>query len=228
FELEWARDAASGHDALRQHRHDVCLVDYRLNGATGLELVRAAVAEGLPCPLILLTGQGDHAVDVEAMRAGVADFLVKGRIDAPMLERAIRYAIERKRAEAELRQLHSELELRVRDRTAALAEANERLRDEVAARSRLEDELRRRMDELAEEDRRKDLFLATLGHELRNPLAPITTALHLMQRRDPKDPDLCWARDVIDRQVRQLTRLVDDLLEVSRVSTGKIQLHREA
>jgi PAS domain S-box-containing protein len=80
---------------------------------------------------------------------------------------------------------------------------------------------------LREADRRKDEFLAMLGHELRNPLAPIRNAVHFMTTLAPADADLRRARDMIERQVRHMTRLVDDLLDVSRVTRGKITLHRE-
>jgi len=98
---------------------------------------------------------------------------------------------------------------------------------EVAQRKRLECELQRRAEELAEADRRKDEFLAMLGHELRNPLAPIRNAVQVMRVLGTADPQLRWARDVIDRQVGQMARLVDDLLDVSRISRGKVMLRKE-
>ena len=78
-----------------------------------------------------------------------------------------------------------------------------------------------------EQDRRKNEFLAMLSHELRNPLAPITNAVHVMQANDPDARRHDWAREVIGRQVKQLTRLVDDLLDVSRITQGKIELKIE-
>ncbi|RPH46794.1 MAG: response regulator [Burkholderiales bacterium] len=79
---------------------------------------------------------------------------------------------------------------------------------------------------LREADRQKDEFLAILSHELRNPLAPIRAASHVIRQRNPQDPALAMAGDVIERQVRQLVRLVDDLLEVSRITQGRIELQR--
>ncbi|HEY7914218.1 MAG TPA: ATP-binding protein [Blastocatellia bacterium] len=80
---------------------------------------------------------------------------------------------------------------------------------------------------LQEADRRKDEFLAMLAHELRNPLAPIRNAAQVMRKMDTPDPQLHWARDVIDRQVEDLTHLVDDLLDVSRITQGKVTLKKE-
>jgi len=80
---------------------------------------------------------------------------------------------------------------------------------------------------LQEADRRKNEFLAILAHELRNPLAPIRNAAQILKTKGPPIPELQWAREVIDRQVHQLTRLVDDLLDVSRITKGKIELRKE-
>ncbi len=93
---EGLREALSG-------RYDVCLVDYRLGPMSGLDLIRAASERGARTPMILLTGQGDRALDMQAMQAGAADYLVKGKLDAQLLERTIRYARERRRAEARIR-----------------------------------------------------------------------------------------------------------------------------
>ncbi|HEX7888175.1 MAG TPA: PAS domain-containing protein [Ramlibacter sp.] len=76
-------------------------------------------------------------------------------------------------------------------------------------------------------DRRKDEFLATLAHELRNPLAPIRNAVELMKRAGALPAMVTRSRDIMDRQSRHLSRLVDDLLEVSRITQGKLMLHRE-
>ncbi len=83
------------------------------------------------------------------------------------------------------------------------------------------------LEQLREEHRRKDEFLAMLAHELRNPLAPIRNSVHILRAKGPPVPELEWARDVIDRQVQHMSRLVDDLLDVSRVSQGKIELRRD-
>jgi len=104
----------------------------------------------------------------------------------------------------------------------------------ITERKRAEEEHRRLgaqargAEALREADRRKDEFLAVLSHELRNPLAPITTAVEIMRLREPGDDSIAWARDIIARQTAQLTRLVDDLLDVSRITLGKITLNRSA
>lgn len=88
-------------------------------------------------------------------------------------------------------------------------------------------ELRRAQQALREAEQRKDEFLATLAHELRNPLAPIRNALEVLKLRGPADPELQWGRNVIDRQVQVMARLLDDLLDVSRIARNKLELRTE-
>ena len=98
---------------------------------------------------------------------------------------------------------------------------------DITERSRLEKKTREQARELADQGRRKDEFLAMLGHELRNPLAPISNAMHLLRLRRSEDPIQIKACGIIERQLGQLTLLVEDLLEVSRITTGKIHLNEE-
>jgi len=98
---------------------------------------------------------------------------------------------------------------------------------DITERSRMKKLLQEQALALADLDRRKDEFLAMLGHELRNPLAPITNALQLLRLQKNEDTLQHQARTIIERQVGQLTRLIDELLEVSRITTGRIHLQRE-
>ena len=82
-------------------------------------------------------------------------------------------------------------------------------------------------DALREGYRRKDEFLATLAHELRNPLAPIRNAVAILGRKGSQDPEVAWSQGVIERQIESLTRLIDDLLDIERISRGKFELRRE-
>ncbi len=112
-------------------------------------------------------------------------------------------------------------DITARKRAAEEAQAAQKLLTESR------DELQRVNAELSEADRRKDEFLAVLAHELRNPLAPIRNAVHYLGLKASPDPALRNARDIIDRQVKHLVRLVDDLLDISRISSGKIGLRKE-
>jgi len=113
-----------------------------------------------------------------------------------------------------------QLNLTLAQANAELEKTNQALQREITERKRFEQELQ-------EADRRKDEFLAMLSHELRNPLAAISNVAHVMKASPAIDPQLRWARDVLGRQTGHLTRLIDDLLDVSRITRGKVTLRRE-
>jgi signal transduction histidine kinase/ActR/RegA family two-component response regulator len=98
-------------------------------------------------------------------------------------------------------------------RTQEHEQAQQRLKAQAAA--------------LEDADRRKNEFLAVLAHELRNPLAPIRNAIEILRLEDLADPSVRWARELIERQVHQLSHMVDDLLDISRIALGKIRLQKE-
>ncbi len=106
-EIEWASAYEPARAALLSGRHGLCLMDYHLGKCTGLELLREVVAAGCQTPIILLTGNDDHDVDVKAMQAGAVDYLVMGKFEGRVLERSIRYAmgfaVERQRTLEALR-----------------------------------------------------------------------------------------------------------------------------
>jgi signal transduction histidine kinase len=195
YRLDWEPDYRRALDLICAKQHDVYLVDYRLGSRTGLDLLDEADAKCHGGPFILMTGQSMLEIDLAAMEQGAVDYLEKARLDATLLERSIRYSIAQSRQSSELERL-------VRERTEQLEMANELLR---------------------ENDRRKDEFLATLAHELRNPLAPIRNAVELM-RMTPGGEAVEPSRRVIERQTRNLVRLIDDLLDVSRITRGKLSL----
>jgi signal transduction histidine kinase len=101
--LDWAQTYEQGAEAIGRRSHDAYILDYRLGARTGLDLVQLALEHGRDVPLILLTGGGGPDVDVAALRAGADDYLPKETLAEGMLERSIRYAIERRRLEAKLR-----------------------------------------------------------------------------------------------------------------------------
>jgi PAS domain S-box-containing protein len=102
----------------------------------------------------------------------------------------------------------------------------ERLERELGERKRVEEALRLSEAQLADSGRRKDQFLAVLSHEIRGPLAPIQSALHVLQR-DPNGPLAAQARDIVERQATQMARITDDLFDLSRISSGTILLRKE-
>jgi signal transduction histidine kinase len=146
--LYWAENSEQAFKILEKENIDAILVDYDLGANDGLEFVRGAIKKGCLAPIIMLTGRGDYEVDIRAMDAGVSDFLGKGEVNPQLLERTIRYSIERKKTEETLRRVNEQLESvnedledRVRERTKELIRKNEAMMEEVIHRQRVEQEL---------------------------------------------------------------------------------------
>jgi signal transduction histidine kinase len=199
FHLDWVVDYENGLKGICSDKYDVVLLDHKLGAQTGLDLLAEARRLGCDAPIIILTGMTDPEIDLAAMKQGAAQYLEKRRLDATLLERTIRYAIQQRHVEIEL-------ERRVKERTEELNRANAALR---------------------EADRRKDEFLAVLAHELRNPLAPIRNALEIMRISADQPEAVAAARALMERQVGLLVRLIDDLMDVSRITRGKLRLAQE-
>jgi signal transduction histidine kinase len=109
FYLEWVSNHASALEKAKQNEYDICLMDYRLGGINGIELMREFLQNGFRAPVILLTGAGSHETDIRAMREGASDYLEKGNLSPNSLERAIRYAIEHSRTLTALRESQHQL-----------------------------------------------------------------------------------------------------------------------
>lgn len=168
-------------------------------------------------------GQTDTEVRLKTRGGKIVPVLLSSRVrrlGVTEIPTAVLDQTERHNAQHELRSLYAELEVRVQQRTAELQQANESLRHEIRQREAAETSLQ-------ETARRKDEFLAMLGHELRNPLAPIQHAIEIWKLSDPTDPSLNEMRKIMSRQLNHMARIIDDLLDVSRISQGKIILHQD-
>lgn len=133
----------------------------------------------------------------------------------------------RKQAEDAMRRTNAELEQRVAERTTDLSNAVVALEEERELLCKTAAELRETADRLAAADNQKNEFLATLAHELRSPLAPLRNGLQIVERSGGSNPTFDQACAMMERQLGQLVHLVDDLLDVSRISRGKIELRKE-
>lgn len=125
-DLQWAPTYEDALRVIKPGLHDLCLMDYRLDRGTGLELMHELQKNGFSAPVIVLTGKGDHEIDLRAMHEGAADYLEKSQVNSHLLERSIRYALERARNLEALRQ--SERQLKVLSSKIMEAQENERKR----------------------------------------------------------------------------------------------------
>ena len=214
--------ARSGEHALQRLLEDdfaVILLDVSMPGMDGFET--AAMIHDHPrfesIPIIFVTGVHDSEFDaLKGYRLGAVDY-VSIPIVPEILRSKVSVLVELYMQRRELQRLNK-----------SLAEANALLQAEKARElERANHNLEQANAALRDADRHKDEFIAILAHELRNPLAPIRAAVDVMSLMPLDHPQLRWAREVIDRQTTHLSRLVDDLLDVSRISRGTIKLNRE-
>ncbi len=213
YHVTTAQTAEEAREYLRTQPYALLVLDYRLAaGQSGLEFYQQLRAEGSEVPAVLVTAFSDESKLIEALRTGMRDVIPKSGEYLDYLPQAVGRVMAQIEAERQAVE------------NAALRRSEERLRALNAELARRERQLREQAGQLAEANRSKDVFLATLAHELRNPLAPIRYALALL---DDLTPAQIRARDVIERQLTHLVRLVDDLLDVSRITRDKIQVRPE-
>lgn len=158
FETTWAPDYDMALDLLENRAHDICMLDYHLGSHNGLEILNEVSKRGIDIPVIFLTGRGEYQVDVQAMEAGAADYIVKDNFTSSLLERSVRYTIDRTRTAHALQKAHDRLEEEVRQRTSELINAN---------------------NELKKASEKIQSFAFSISHDLKSP----ATALYGLTRR---------------------------------------------
>lgn len=211
-ELKWAKNYDEGLALLcsQAPAFDVCLMDVRLGMKTGLMLLEELKEKDFDLPVIMLTGVENSELDMAAMRAGAADYLVKGRFDAQSLEHSIRYAIS-----------HNGLLLELRRNAGELAKKND---DLLAAH----EELASKNNELLRLNEEKNRLLGMAAHDLRNPLQVIKGySEFLLDLRGAflqrSDADMI---EKIRSSANFMLLLLNDLLSLSAIESGELQLHR--
>src|SRR4051812_22117275 len=209
YHLLRADNADAALRQLLQHQVAAIVLDIKMPGVSGFELANLikGTRKYRQIPIVFLTAY--HVEDADVMAgysAGAVDYLTKP-VKPQILRHKIGVFADLFRKTRALAELNDTLELRVKERTEELASSEAALRDA---------------------NRQKDQFLATLAHELRNPLAPLRTGLDLLIQR-PDAPVSASSRvlGAMNRQLDHMVRLIDDLLDVSRISRGVLELRRE-
>jgi signal transduction histidine kinase len=207
--------ASSGQEAValfEETEYDLVLTDLHMEGGDGLSVLDEIGRRDPLVISIVLTGFASVESAIAALRHGAYDYLIKPCL-IDDLKFTVRRGIEHRRlmlaereARTRLEQLNRELEQRVAERTAKLQQLNE---------------------DLAQANRAKDMFLATLSHELRTPLTPVLGWVNLMRSGCLDESGKAQALDTIERNARLQARLIDDLLDISRIVSGKLQFEPE-
>ena len=228
-------EAHSGTEALKrvlEGEFAVILLDVNMPDIDGLETANLLRRHknGRHTPIIFITAYADEMQTARGYELGAVDYILSPVI-APVLRTKVRVFVDLYEARAALSLSNQELETRVTERTAELQKSNERLHAEIAERLRAEAEreallareqvLRAEAEELS---RLKDEFLATMSHELRTPLNAIFGWITLLRTRRLDEATQERALETIERNARAQKRLIEDLLDVSRIVTGKVAL----
>ncbi|HEY2384805.1 MAG TPA: ATP-binding protein [Terriglobia bacterium] len=200
FVLDRASTFDDAAGKLREGQPDAVLIRYEIAARTGFQ--RLSQFAFTKAPVILLMPEDDANAQAQALQLGATDYLVKGHLDASLLDRSIRYSIAQKRLEEQLREAREQLEDRVRERTSELTRVNEQLQ---------------------KADQLKDQFLAIMSHELRTPLTPILGWSRMLKTGAVGGDQLERGLDVIERNAQLEAKLVEDILDASRIVTGKLK-----
>jgi signal transduction histidine kinase len=200
----WARTLAEGIATAQSVMVDVILLDLSLPDSSGLDTVRALRAAVSNVPIVVLTGNDEHTVAIQAIESGAQDFLIKGEFDQDMLGRALRYALVRSKLEQNLRHHQQHLEEMVQERTAALSIAKEAA--ETANRA-------------------KSTFLANMSHELRTPMNAIMGMTDIVLRRT-SDAKQVEHLGKVKTASTHLLQVINDILDISKIEAERLTLEQ--
>jgi len=203
--IQWI---ASYHEALKcvnDSDKDVYLLDYRLGDGNGVDLLRMMRANSCTKPIIILTGQGDHEVDMEAMEAGASDYLVKGELNAQILERSIRYAVN------------------ISQTIDTLQHARDELALEVDERKKAESELLNAKKAAENASRIKSEFLSNISHEIRTPMCTIIGMSELLSESTLSKEQKVYVKTSMQAG-NDLLHLIDEIINISKIESSQVVL----
>jgi signal transduction histidine kinase/HPt (histidine-containing phosphotransfer) domain-containing protein len=214
-EVHQASNGAAGLAALGAQPFDCVLLDFHLPDMTGLEFIEAVAASGeLPCAIVLVTGQGNEAIAVEAMKRGVQDYLVKDQVNATSLWRAMTSAV----TQTELRQ-------RLAGSLRELTAANAALEQEVITRKAAEADLRTAKEAAERASQAKTRFVAMVTHELRTPLNGILGYAELLRIEGGLSPHQDTRVGAMMQAGQHLLEMIERVLDFATIETGRMELH---
>jgi signal transduction histidine kinase len=190
--VDEASDAAEALNTVSKGAPDCILLDYRLPGHDGIDILRSLRERSPDAPVVILTGHGDERTAVELMKAGASDYIAKSELTPERLLQSVRSAMKRQWLEKE----RERLLVRERDARQEAESAN----------------------------RAKDQFLAILSHELRTPLNAIMGWVRILRTKEIDSETAARGMEVIERNVRVQAKLIEDLLDVSRIISDKLHL----
>lgn len=193
FLLTWKPTYHEGVEALKSETYDACLLDYRLGELTGIDLLKEAQDLKISCPIIILTGQGDFETDLQAMQIGAAEYLIKGQLTSPLLERALRYTIK-----------HA---LDMDD----LKEQKEKYKNLLEERTEMESQilLQDRMASIG-------LLASSLAHEIGTPMGIIRSRAEIAKKKAADNTSLQQDMETVINQIDRISKLVNSLLNLAR------------
>ena len=207
YTVDTASSGDEAIDLLERKDYDLVLTDLHMEGGDGLSVLNQIRRHSPLTISVVLTGFASVESAIAALQEGAYDYLVKP-CDIDSMKHTIRRGVEHRRlmlaeqkARTDLEQLNLDLEKRIQERTAELTRLNA---------------------ELADANRAKDVFLATLSHELRTPLTPVVGWIKLLRSGNLDEKSVAQALDAIERNAWLQSKLIDDLLDTSRIATGKL------
>lgn len=192
YSVTWKSHFNDGLKEISTRQYDVCLLDYRLGEQTGLDLLVQAQYAGVTCPIILLTGQGDFEVDLQAMQIGAAEYLIKGELTPQLLERSIRYAIKHASDVQDLKEQKEQYRLLLEERKHMQAQIL--MQDRMASIG---------------------LLASSLAHEIGTPMGIIRSRSEMAAKKLADHP-VKQDTEIIIRQIDKITGLVNSLLNLAR------------